>query len=151
MRWWAICGVAVGLFGEGGVGAHGQGGPTDNELYAAYCKGVTDQQLAGRPAGDWGREITERENQRFTAYLLSTGALTDTRRDTLGLVTAINRGKADQTQCMADFNACSQRVADSLRQNKISQKQADTMLGSCFSTAECTRAARCGGTDKLPF
>jgi hypothetical protein len=143
--WGVIC-----FIGTSAVAALGQGSPTDNELYAAYCKGVTEQKLSGF-VDFWLKDVLVKENQRFSSYLMSTGALTDPQREILGLATAIKRGKSDNAQCMANFNACSQRITDSMHQNKISAKQAQTMTGACFQTPECDREARCDRADNLPF
>jgi hypothetical protein len=103
--------------------AQGQSGATDNELYAAYCKGVMDATLEsmGAPSTNPQTERLRQSTiapfvqlrQRFQSYLLSTGVITDLQRENavFGLTTATQRGQADQRQCFSGILANCQPAA----------------------------------------
>jgi hypothetical protein len=144
--------AAVVLWGSDSTQA--QSDATDNELYAAYCKGVKDQQIYGlqhTPAPTDSRQqqtvqqmrsnliaSLDQERRRFVEYLASTGALTSPARNDaiFGLATAMKRGEADARQCGELMQQC---LAKSNQ--------------SCpyFSTPPCTLVNRCDRPDNLPF
>ena len=124
---------------------HAQSGATDNELYAAYCKGALS---ALNQAG----EVLQ-TSQRFSAYLFATGVLTDpTRRAAaMSLSSAFARGAAEQHQCNVVFSACSDSAfgkpgAAWPKGNHVPQFQACVNQSSA-----CERAMRCFQPDALPF
>jgi len=133
--------------------ARAQSNATDNELYAAYCKGFLDSMLAPPipPGTDPNgylaqqRAKMQQNDQRFTAYLLSTGALTDAQRTdaSLGVVMAMNRGKADLAQCMQEGNSCHLDLAD---------PKSGAQYNACVERLPaCARVRRCHESDHLPF
>lgn len=112
---WALVAAAFLL---ASVSADAQNGATDNELYAAYCKGTLDFQIegAGGPTSPPLLEQRRQEllapllhqRQRFQAYLLSTGAITDPQRTEsfFGLTAAIERGRSDVQRCFGAITTC---------------------------------------------
>jgi hypothetical protein len=83
------------LAGSPPVQAQGSGA-TDNELYAAYCKGAMNGLDQAAPQ-------VQQMSQRFSGYLFTTGAMTDPRRRdaVLGIGAAMTRGRAGfATACL---------------------------------------------------
>lgn len=131
--------------------AQAQGsGATDNELYAAYCKGA----MNGLERE--GNTEAPRIGQRFYSYLLSTGVLTDPGRRSamMGLSAAVTRGLTDQRQCTATVGACNQAILGSpnIAVLKSPNDKRLPRLEACMnSNPACPRAMRCIGPDALPF
>ncbi len=143
-------------FGHQMAFAQGTAGATDNELYAAYCIGVLDDQIQGLrstfPTASGQKPIPELEQalqrqlapvmqsrQRFAGYLASTGALTDPARDVWGLMVAQKHGREDYDQCLASLPQCA--VTTSVQANVVCIR----------SLPPCSRASRCQLPDVLPF
>jgi hypothetical protein len=157
--------------------AQAQSGATDNELYAAYCKGSLDFQIevAGGPTSPPLLEQRRQEflapllqqRQRFQAYLLSTGAITDSQRteSIFGLTAAIERGRSDIQRCIGAMTACQNAAQCSalhvpnpsdplnLRGPTTAEMKCigDRMSMCRDKEPSCARSRRCSGPDHLPF
>lgn len=124
-------------------------GATDNELYAAYCKGAMN-------GLNQGSAQVQQMSRRFSSYLFATGVMTDPqRRDAmLGIGAALARGRTDQQQCSATLLACNDAVNNAMRKPSIPAQKGDRGL-QLFACTErnpsCPRVARCMGPDALPF
>jgi len=171
-------------------------GATDNELYASYCTGVLDEEMAAYQPGEkpslekiekdlkqnnldsspeklhqWAQELLairekswehlqayqeERQNkrQRFGAYLVATGVLTDPKRDAvLGLTVAMNQGHQDSKQCSATIVRCMDTLPSQHPNEGSSdwQKRLEPYLATCSNIDPCPRIQRCHKPDSLPF
>lgn len=125
--------------------AQGQGA-TDNELYAAYCKGVAD-------GLDQGNAQVQQMSRRFSGYLFATGALTDPQRRNavLGIGAATVRGRADQQQCTAMFGTCNDKIFGKPGTPVPRGNSAQQFLACMDRNPSCSRAMRCTAPDVLPF
>ncbi len=95
----------------------------------------------------------ENERRRFAAYLLATGALTDTKRrrtTVLGLSIAMNEGREDSGQCYAALSRCDKT---SLTPPQLDGVGSDlrTCRDSTLADPPCDKVRRCHMPDKLPF
>lgn len=125
-------------------------GATDNELYAAYCKGAMS-------ALDQENPNVQRLERRFAAYPWLTGVMTDPRRRSavLGIGAAIARGRADQQQCTATLLACNDTTNNPMRENPGASAPKGNpglqLLACTERDPTCPRVMRCVGPDALPF
>lgn len=134
-----------------GSSANAQGsGATDNELYAAFCKGAMSALDQGIPA-------VQQMEQRLTTYLWTTGAMTDPKRRNavLGIGAAMTRGRTDQQHCSATLLACNDAINDAPRGKRSTptlKGDPGLQLLACMERdASCPRVMRCQGPDALPF
>ena len=133
--------------------AHAQAlssGATDNELYAAYCKGAMNG------LEQEGNTEAPRIGQRFSSYLFSTGVMTDPRRRNaiMGLSAAMTHGLTDQRQCTVTVGACNQAILgspDLSALRGLNDKRWPRLEACVNSNPACPRAMRCNGPDALPF
>lgn len=125
-------------------------GATDNELYAAYCKGA----MTGL---DQGSVQVQQMSRRFSGYLFATGAMNDPRRRDamLGIGAAMTRGRTDQQQCSATLLACDDAVNKAMleRPGTFARRgEPGLQILACTERdPACPRATRCLGPDALPF
>ena len=166
------------LLGLAGPAMAQQPGATDNELHAAYCVGVLDEQIhtvRATPNGDPNtRQLREGDllpklelRKRFADYLLATGLVADTNRDAAGLgaLVAQRRGGADAQQCFQFvLGRCQPAVACNVNTNKPNDPwnlagpsapelkcMGDYETQCRAKEAACGRVFRCSSADDLPF
>lgn len=125
-------------------------GATDNELYAAYCKGAINGLDQAAPQ-------VQQMSRRFSGYLFATGAMTDPRRRdaVLGIGAAMTRGLNDEKQCSATLLACDDAVNKAMRERPdtfVQKGEPGMQLLTCTERdPACPRTTRCLGPDTLPF
>lgn len=121
-------------------------GATDNELYAAYCKGVVDG--IGQATAE-GQAIS----RRFLGYLYATGVMTDPQRRNaiMGLGAATKRGSTDQQQCNVTMDACSEAILGGANVPLPNNKRGSQVQACMIRDSHCQRSSRCFAPDALPF
>jgi hypothetical protein len=160
-----LLGVAIGCYLT--VVANAQPLPdvaTDQELYAAYCLGVTLAQeempaltsqlkALGIEPERWiaegereTKEILDRHIFRFRGYLAARGLLSGSRSVSAmtGSRLAKERGQADAWRCNAKIESCVKKYS--------SQTHAQKYINDCRDEENACRAiTRCSQDDRLPF
>jgi hypothetical protein len=183
-------------------------GATDNELYAAFCTGVIDDEIErlkpspipsleeaekklrqslcdlGNCSMKTDEEVRrdaqshlayreeERRNlealqaerqtmrQRFAAYLLATGVMTDRTRGeaALGLAIAMKQGRQSSQQCMVTVTNCIETARAKWPPPQTPHTPAEDEatgreLMTCMDAdaAGCAKSRRCHKPDNLPF
>lgn len=118
---------------------------TDDELYAAYCGGVTREL-------DQGNAAVQRASKRFSAYLMATGVLTNPQRSNanLGAAMAIAHGRTEARQCSAAIVACSDKILGK-EGTPLPRDDRSSQLVACMDATPCARTSRCLQPDSLPF
>jgi hypothetical protein len=158
------------------VVAEAQSGPSDNELHAAYCKGVFDERIDILKQGsvypvpprieqemEQERRDLFQRRQRVTDYLRSTGVMFDPNRKTaiFGIVGATKRGRSDMLQALDAVGRCWYPVSKQcgLLPNQ-SMLDATPTQSKCIDVGQkaCVEAdpasvqvRRCDAPDNLPF
>jgi hypothetical protein len=92
----------------------------------------------------------EERRRRFAAYLVASGALTDTDRPgaAAGLVVATTQGKTASRQCRATAEGCMKSPAPPLESVEASIER---VAGCVEQDSGCTKYQRCHKLDDIPF
>ncbi len=155
-------------------------GPTDTELYAAYCVGVMDSRITD-PASShppFTRQQVEameapakEKRQRFAAYLMALGS--PDGDSALAQLLAMQRGRTDMNACMDSRMVAMQAAQDAAKpacrqfSDKSTEANAMGLLPTPYAKCigdhvgqamkglstlpACHRPLRCEGPDNLPF
>lgn len=148
MRFRTVLACAVALHAQ----AFAQQPPTDTDLKAAYCIGVTQQTITSMPAG-MPESLTATEQDRLQhlqAYLVPRMQYVDP----LGLAAARARGQADERAIVGpDMVACGMKcfAQPSSGPASVAQAAAKQCMAACDTEHRLPRIWACTDLSWLPF
>jgi len=136
--------------------AHGQSGPTDNDIHAAYCASALTATIKRdsqrKPSANdlmrevWRGVINEqtKRRDRFGAYLEARGYFNSTNKTLAdALAVATKRGEQEELQCDSDRTACLGKCA--------ATNVTVGCIQQCKNLSSCQSIDACNSKDALPF